>query len=363
MKTISSLFLIGLVVLSPTTLSLAQDAQPANAKAGANATGKVLILDNERTLEGDIERIGEQYRIRRTVGETWVPDNRVLQLCADAEAGYQFLRGRANRNDPDEHLRLAQWCREHGLRDLALVEVKAAVDLRPNHAETRRLLAHLQQASQPNPKVPAATLEDPDPAPRLNVDLTAEAMGQFATRVQPILMNSCAGCHAGDRGGSFKLIRAYDNGSSRRTTQQNLAAVLNEVNLSQPLTSPFLSKALSVHGKMAQAPFKNRETPAYRALEEWVRQTAGGPGHPAEQSEVSSQKSVVRSREENKPPLDSTTPIPVPPVVREEFAGPPHPEAKTNPPPAASKPPEPADEWDGDNFNREMHPGRRKDPG
>ena len=37
------------------------------------ATGHVLVLENERVLEGDIVRDGDQYRIRHRVGETTVP--------------------------------------------------------------------------------------------------------------------------------------------------------------------------------------------------------------------------------------------------------------------------------------------------
>src|SRR5262249_24607459 len=104
-------------------------ADPAKA-----ATGKLLLFETERTLEGDIERVGDQYRVRRTTGETWVPAQGVLCLCAGPEEGYVFLRDRANLGDPDERMRLAQWCRQRGLRKQALEEVRAAAELRPGHA-------------------------------------------------------------------------------------------------------------------------------------------------------------------------------------------------------------------------------------
>src|SRR5262249_61887515 len=53
-------------------------------------TGRVLVLDNERTLEGQIERVGDQYRIRRTIGETWLPANKALCVCGSREEAYQF---------------------------------------------------------------------------------------------------------------------------------------------------------------------------------------------------------------------------------------------------------------------------------
>ena len=40
-------------------------------------------------------------------------------LCGSLEEAYQFLRKRANLNDPDERLRLAEWCRQHDLREQA----------------------------------------------------------------------------------------------------------------------------------------------------------------------------------------------------------------------------------------------------
>ena len=57
---------------------------------------------------------------------------------------------------------------------------------------------------------------------------------------------------------------------NRKTIQQNLAAVLAEVNLVQPQNSLLLSKAVSVHGSQEQAPIKNRQAAAYRELEYWV---------------------------------------------------------------------------------------------
>src|SRR5438552_3454169 len=80
----------------------------AGQPEAGQTTGKVLVLDNERTLEGDIERVGEQYRVRRPVGELWVRAENTLRLCATREEAYIFLRTRANLRDPDEHLRLAQ---------------------------------------------------------------------------------------------------------------------------------------------------------------------------------------------------------------------------------------------------------------
>src|SRR5262249_38555008 len=160
---------------------------------------------NERTLEGDIERVGEQYRIRRTVGELWVRAENTLRLCESREDAYAFLRSRANLLDPDEHLRLARWCHFQGLRRQAQEEAAAPVAPRPTHLESLRLLRSLQRSNAEPPtfqsvKVPEAEVANSPPP-----ELSTEALSLFVTRVQPILMNTCANCHATGRGGAFKL--------------------------------------------------------------------------------------------------------------------------------------------------------------
>jgi hypothetical protein len=248
------------------------------------ATGRVLVLDNEHTLEGEIERQGTQYRIRRSLGELWVPTENVLRLCASREDAYAFLRSRANLLDPDEHLRLARWCHVHSLRKQALEEVTAAVELRPEHEESRRLLRSLQcSAAKPSTGQAAPTHEEPDNV-QAAPDVNSQSLSLFITKVQPILMNACASCHATGRGGSFKLVRVFGNSlATRKTTQQNLGAVLTQMNKEHPQGNLVLVKAISVHGDMAQPIFKNKEAQAYRTLEEWVRLTcpSGASSHEA----------------------------------------------------------------------------------
>jgi hypothetical protein len=313
------------------------------------STGKVLVLDNERTIEGDIERIGSQYRVRHSVGETVIPGERVLRLCADVRAAYTYLRSRANLNDPDERLRLAEWCRQHGLRDEALAEVQEAVNLRPQHAVSRRLLEHLRQ-SPPTAEVAAKPAAEQD-VPVVPVDLTADAMGLFAARVQPILMNTCATCHAADKGGKFKLTRCYESeANNRKVIQQNLAAVLGQVNLQEPRISPLLTKAVSVHGPLAQAPLKNRQAPAYRALEEWVRLALASNPALHEQATRSSEAKTTA-------PMKSESPFAA-------DAPPPAESSAAAAAPSAAPPAKPAvpDPFDPAVFNRLAHPEKPPAP-
>jgi hypothetical protein len=334
-------------------------AGPEALPAGTSA--KVLVLENENTMQGTAERVGAQYRIRRVVGETWVPAERVLCVCGSMEEALAFVRSRANLQDPDERLRLARWCRANGLHAQAVAEVRAAVALRPEHAPTRRLLDHLEQAAANHPAaipVQPAVSEGPTP----NVDLTADCLGLFNIKVQPILMNTCAGCHTPAHAGPFKLMRAYEvNLENRKTLQQNLAAVLAQVNFNQPQASPLLTKAVSDHGRVGQAPLHNRQTPAYRALEDWVRLTLDN--NPQLREQITPPSSAAPEAHPPGPHLESvwgegasrTTPpgtasptapgtAPAPPGAQDPGALPPAPPTGT------------PDPFDPEEFNRQAHP-------
>jgi hypothetical protein len=337
----------------------------------------VLLLDNDRLLEGDIERVGDQYRVRRTVGETWVPADRALCLCTTREEAYTCLRRRANLDDPDERLRLARWCHLQGLRTQALAEVTAAVDLRPDHADSRRLLQNLRRSSAIN----AASVGGKDQGPEARdepeappPDLIAESLCAFRSRVQPVLMNACASCHATGHGGAFKLTRVYDDGgTNRKLVQRNVAAVLAQVNLRVPQGSPLLTKAVSAHdGRMTQAPLKGRQAPAYHILEDWVQETlAANPHLQALSLATAEPKSVPEPLPEKKPEpatfaeTVATRPSTPPPTTR---AGEP-----ANPAASVARPGErtpagpatsgPVDPFDPVIFNRQMHPAKEVEAG
>src|SRR5215212_5244774 len=104
------------------------------ASLADDVTGKVLLLDNQRVLEGDVARVGDEYRVRRESAETFVPVNRVQAVCADLKAAYQYLRDRADARDAAARLRLARWCDANGLRPEAAAEAQAAVELQPRSA-------------------------------------------------------------------------------------------------------------------------------------------------------------------------------------------------------------------------------------
>ncbi len=338
--------------------------------------GKVLILKNEHTMEGDIERVGDRYRVRRAVGETYVPADRVLCLVASMPDAYVYLRSRINTEDADERLRLARWCRMNGLREQTLRELRTALMLRPDHPETRRLLERMQQEASTE-TAPKSTGTKPTPKVQEElppVEVTTESLTQFSTRVQPILMNTCASCHATGHGGKFHLTQAYEDSlGNRRTVERNLTAVLRQVNLNQPEASRLLTYAVIDHGHSGQSPLRDRQAAPYKTLDNWVKLTVANNPHlrdvlpcPPAVSAPSSAMPPVEGRERHsaseasewgadaRPTGSPNTPIP--PAVP-----PPTPANEPNKPAAApASPAQPADPYDPEPFNQRTHPEASK---
>jgi hypothetical protein len=349
MKNLISRILSAGLVLGLVIPSQAQQPTPAVAVA---AKGRVLVFKTERTLSGDIELVGDRYRVRGLIGETWIPAEQIAALCGSLDEAYRFLRQRANLNDPDERLRLAEWCRQHDLREQAINEVREAANLRPVDERIRRMLAHLE-SSKARPARSASTVAEL-PAPRIEV--TADSATQFAVRVQPILMNACVKCHNTGRGGQFQLTHTSGAGQGdRRTMEKNLSAVLDQINTRDPHLSKLLTKAISIHGRdMVQAPLNGQNAVAYRTLEQWVGRTVENNPQLAERAVIGtrpeappSASASVKSADRwggDRPaePAPRTPPIPAPAAV-----------APVRPvQPAKPTAPDPVDP---EGFNREFH--------
>src|SRR5262245_7440286 len=182
MTTIMSRFACALAALAAGWVALS-----AQEQLTPRTTGRVLLLRNHRALEGDIERVAGAYVIRRAASEVTVPTDEVLWLCADWDEAYALMGRQANLRDPDERVRLARWCDSHGLHARALAEIEAALRLRADHPAAKRLLPQLQRAASARPDAPApGPSSDNQLATAPAMDLSAETLGLFTAKVQPI---------------------------------------------------------------------------------------------------------------------------------------------------------------------------------
>lgn len=349
-------------------LSVLIPAQATVQVAQPIRSGKVLLLENERTIEGEVDKFADFYRVRRSVGETQIPTHQVLALCSDQREAYDFLRKRTNLQDPDERFKLAQWAQVRGLLAEAHIEIQAALALRPNHDPSKRLKQVIEQMDRREkekklfPEKPGLAMGNEGIAP-LPFEVSTDALGIFCQKIQPLLMNSCASCHATGKGGNFKLVRVYMGSSSnKRVLQNNMAAVLAQVNPQQIGASPILVKSVSVHGDLTQAPLHNRGTPAFRMLEEWIRNTVNStPFEPGQTTLVSGTApaapavipAVVQPAAMNNSSIKTTgfASSPIPSADWASKSEIPAPASKSIEPKAVGTPEAPKDPYDPAGFN------------
>jgi hypothetical protein len=280
----------------------------ATIAAGPPEAGRFLLLDTRQLLEGEIERTGDGYVVRRDGGETLIPAARVVAVCADRMGAFRILTDKTDARSADQRLKLAEWCHNNGLPKEAIAEAKAAVELRPTHVIAQRFLRFYEQAAS-QPTLPAAVerraAAEPEPVPD-TIDCSPEALAHFCTKAQPVLMNACANCHAG--AAKFRLLRAYSNSAgSRPASFQNLATVLAQIDREKPASSPLLQKALAAHGGSTIPPLRDRGSPAFQQLETLVRLVAGDssatpiPKAPEPKSTGDNKSGFADIRPEEKP--------------------------------------------------------------
>lgn len=325
----------------------------ADEPAMPRTTGKVLILQNERAFEGDIEKVGDSYHIRRGSGEIVVAQSQALHLCADWDDAMAFMRSRANLDDPDERLRLAKWCMGNHQMERALAEATIAMKLRPSDRETRSLCKVLEAMPLTKTARPAS---EQTVAPVPHIDLSFESVTAFHLRIQPILMNTCVSCHSGGYRGKFKLYRAYEGGE-RVALARNLSAVLSFISLDKPAASPLLVMAVCAHGDAKTSPIPSRQSHAFMTLCSWIDQTIADNPHLHERSKL-----PVASVPHTTPraPAASTLP-PLPGLLAAQNA--PTADGSPAPPPIALPVKTPAvtppDEFDAVHFNGVYHPDKK----
>ncbi len=108
------------------------------------------------------------------------------------------------------------------------------------------------------------------------------ALKAFPGKVQPVLTNLCANCHAkADYPGPFKLTPAPNGYADPGAAEANLKATLTAVSRTDPSGSPLLEKMLAKHGNQREPAVHLATHPAYKNLELWVHWVAMPDGRRA----------------------------------------------------------------------------------
>lgn len=248
---------------------------------------KLIVLTTGHLIEGDIRLKGGAYWVKSGPGEFLVPNDRIKLVAADRTEAYRKYRKLMPEPTPDNHYYLARWCVSIGLADEARQELEEALLLDPRHAGSRSLLVQLTRAAgempqaDPSEEISAAD-RDGDGFRRTEersaYGLTPETVRTYVSRIQPVLMNSCAtvGCHHrnAENGLQLKYVRLSGR-INRLATESNLAAVLKMIDRANPSASPLLQRARDDHpGAYRALARRRRGTEILARFDDWVREVA-----------------------------------------------------------------------------------------
>jgi hypothetical protein len=269
-----------LVVLVGTVVSAGEVAAGSNDR-------NVLVLTNGRVISGRISQGAGGFIVKtESGGSILVPFDRIRLRASDMHDAYlRFLESFPNPS-PETHVALAGWCLTQQLYDETKIELRAALKANPNHTEARNMLRRLEVILKPQSSPQEATTKErsqtgdgfESPPTSSLAGLSRDAALEFVTKVQPLMMNSCAmaGCHSVGSRTAFQLERVrLGRRSSRVLTQRNLAATLQYIDRSDADGSRMLTVPLENHGRGGRPIFsRSRDTNQFQLLRNWVRRIA-----------------------------------------------------------------------------------------
>jgi hypothetical protein len=307
MSTKKPLLTIGLTALGLSSGSVAfraADSGPsaspgpsASAAASAAPAPAVLLLSDGRVLQGFVSEDKDGYILKQRGGQLHLRREKVEKIFHSIGEVYQYKRDRLPDRDPDERMKLAQWCLTNHLATEAKGQVQAVLALSPKHLQAQRMMSFMEAAEDRarfrDPAVQRAgaeVVEGPgDPAGHrtappefagdglptifdLPTPLAVKRAEEFDRNVHPILQMHCARCHNERSGGSFQLIQVRTKHDLTPTVlRANLEATLRLIDPESPARSELLSSALVPHGGPSKRPiFGGPKDPSYQRISAWV---------------------------------------------------------------------------------------------
>jgi len=313
-----------------------------------------VLLHNGHTLRGTVQfqadrclldlSSGIQVRLKREsiafIGET------MLEV-------YAFQRATVNPGDVTATLRFAAWCMQQGLLKEAGLQLENAGRIRQRDPRIQHLQRRLAILNQPpsrrstlaNDSVRAVVSSD-QIQERMS-QLSAETIQQFASLIQPMLLNRCGTnrCHGPAANSGLTLIRtASGRPIPQRLTYRNLYNILDQLESGNALTSDLLTAPSSPHGKIDGGIFSQQDALQMNKLVKWCELAI--QGQPARRIDsvsgpttVLAQPSPARVRKMG-PTID-----PIPPAPRRPAVPPGLPDGGRDP-------------FDPAPFNELLHPNR-----
>lgn len=246
----------------------------------------MLVLKSGRVVTGVIRPGAGGYLVAKANGRFLVPDDQIKFEADDLDDAYHKYRRTMPSPTATNHMVLAQWCLSHKMYEHARTELREALVLEPRREQARIKLRRLELLIDPEknfqpsePEQPKTTAGGFVAAPVSSLaGLSRDTAQEFTARVQPILVNKCgnASCHGRAGGNDFKLTAVRTgSGSHRVFAEQNLARVLQQIDVNRPERSPLLTKPDVTHGRRGRPVFSGPAGGAqFKIIEDWVNRAA-----------------------------------------------------------------------------------------
>ncbi len=244
---------------------------------------RILVLKDGSVIQGLVTVLERGYAIDLPSGLITLPFEAVICDAASLTEAYRQQRDAMTRPTAEQHTRLANWCMQQQLFEEAERELQSALKLQPQHLPAHRLIEQLkgrkprdsdfinkEQQQQMDDLLIKMEFSPGRPLGGLDASLAKD----FATRIEPLLLNSCANasCHGQTAENSFRLTPKWNlRGNTRHITDQNLAAVLQQLDLENPERSPLIAKLDGQHGPRRMPVFTGARAAEHRKnLENWA---------------------------------------------------------------------------------------------
>jgi hypothetical protein len=281
---------------------VAEPWQSPAPDASSAPSPTVLMLSSGQVFVGQISEDDDGYILKNKVGEIRYPRRRVEKTFPTLHDAYEYKKERTPERDPDERMKLAQWCIGQRLHAEAEEQLRAILELSPDYGPAKAMQYQLQAAAKRAATRDAdvvqasteSTASDRATPASLNLDALREAARanpastlpdifrlpraqalrryqEFGRTIHPELQRRCITCHK-DQSTAFQLIPAPTRRDKANDLilRANLEAVLKLVNHQEPLQSDLLKVLLLPHQPSNQPLLPGPNSPTYRQIAAWV---------------------------------------------------------------------------------------------
>ncbi len=269
----------------------------------------IALLQNDRCIEGRIERTGERYTITKAEGnQVSLPKGQVQYVGQNLIELYEFKRrGLPSNARGGDHFKLAQWCLRNqllaqaGQHYLLLsqshppqsnpavkrlgVEIKDAMLQQPafrSHLGLAPVATQTWARSEPTGP-PSSAQNQMDPAGGSSISLASaderqgdprvlgQVQSQYVDHVQFILFNRCgqAGCHGIAAKNPFRL-QPVGGVEANANSHKNMESVLKYVSRDPSARAALVDYATRAHGGRKSPAIATRETHLIQRIDQWI---------------------------------------------------------------------------------------------